>query len=101
MVSLACTYRRESADEFVAVAVEVLLRVVDSHTTLNTSRQGIVGHDWDPLVSAIFVSEEQNGGPVVAEIFTENAGRACSLLADISFHLWGESIATDLHYVST
>jgi hypothetical protein len=69
--STQCSYRRESGDVLVPVGAEVLLSVVDGHSTIDTCGQGIVLHDLHTLVGAVGgVLEEEHGCPVVGEILS-------------------------------
>jgi hypothetical protein len=62
------TYFGEGSDLLVAVGVEVLLCVVDSHAAVDAVGQGRVLHDGDALVRAVGMFEVHHCGPVVAVI---------------------------------
>ena len=79
----------------VAVGVEILLRVVNSHASVDGGRQGRVLHDRYTLVGAVRVLEEHDGSPVVREVLGEGAGGAGSLLSDVTLHGDVEGISTD------
>lgn len=56
----------ESSDLLISIRVEILLSVVDGHSTIDTVGQGSVLHDRHPLIAAVLVLEEHSSGPVVA-----------------------------------
>lgn len=91
----ASAYRRERSDFLVSVGVEVLLCVVDCHAPVDTSRQCVILHDLDTFVASIRVLEEEYCRPVVAEVLTEGACRACALISNVTGHVGTEGIATD------
>ena len=88
-------YRRECSDLLVTVGVEVLLRIVDCHAPVNSSRQCVILHDFDALVATVRMLEKQHCGPVVAEVLTEGACCACALISNVPCHIRAEGIATD------
>lgn len=89
------TYRRESRDFFISIRVKVLLCIVDGHSAVDTCRQGIVLHDLDALVATVGVLEEEDCGPVVAEVLAEHTRGACSLVSNVTCHVGTEGVATN------
>jgi len=89
------TYWLECGHLQVTIGVEVLLGVVDGHSTIDAVGEGSVLHDGYALVGTIGVLEVHGGGPVVGEIFGEGASCACTLLADITSHVGVESISSN------
>jgi len=89
------THWWESSNELLSIGVEVLLGVVDGHTTIDTSRQGIVRHDRNTLVGAVLVLEEEHSSPVVGKVLGEGAGCAGSLLANVAGHVGCKGISAD------
>jgi hypothetical protein len=66
MSVLVCwTHLGESSDLLVAVAVKVLLCVVDGHAAVDTIGKSCILHDGDALVRTVFVLKEHGRGPVV------------------------------------
>ena len=70
-----------------------MLRIINSHASVNPIRQRRVLHDGHPLVRAVGVLEEHHSRPVVGEVFREGARRARRLLRDVPFHGRVEGIA--------
>jgi len=89
------TYRLEGSHLQVAVSVEVLLSVVDGHSTVDAVGEGGILHDGNTLVSAVGVLEVHGGGPVVGEILGEHTCCASALFTDITSHVGVESISAD------
>lgn len=56
-------YRWERRNLLVAVRAEVLLSIVDCHSTINGSRQSSVLHDRDLLEGAVLVPEKHRRSP--------------------------------------
>jgi hypothetical protein len=65
----------------VSVRVEVLLRVIDGHATVDTSWQGIVLHDRYLVVRAIRVLKEKHGSPVVGEVLAQELALCLGLFS--------------------
>jgi len=95
------TYRWERSDILITIGIEILLRIIHSHATLDIRRIltfisklsiRILRHT---LIRAIFMSKVHGGRPVVGQIFCVYASRACGLLADVSCHRCVEGIAAD------
>lgn len=51
--ALGFSYGWKSSDEFVSIAAEVLLGIVDGHATLDTGGQRVIRHDGNALVGAV------------------------------------------------
>jgi hypothetical protein len=59
-------YLWESSNFLVSVATEILLCVVDSHSTVNAVRKSGILHDRNTLVGAVVVLEEHGCSPIIA-----------------------------------
>jgi hypothetical protein len=62
---LLYTYWLECGDVLVPVRVEILLGIIDRHSAIDASRQRIIRHDWNTLVCAVLMFEEQHSSPVI------------------------------------
>jgi len=90
------SYRLEGSDLLVAVRVERLLKVIDSHPSLQVTQEsiGILRH---ALVGPITRLEVHDSGPVVGEVLREAAGGASSPLRNVRCGVHGrvEAISSD------
>jgi hypothetical protein len=64
-VLIQAAYLWESSNLLVAIAVEVLLCVVDSHAAVDTVRKSGILHDRNTLVGAVLVLEEHGCSPII------------------------------------
>ncbi len=78
-----------------AVGIEILLSVIDGHSTIDTIGQGRVLHDRYALVRSVRMLEEHDGRPVIGEVLGESTCCARSLFADIACHIGFEGVTTD------
>ena len=69
----------------VAIGVEILLRVINGHSTVDTIWQGAVLHNRNALIRSVLMFEEHNSGPVIRKVLGESAGGASASLADIAY----------------
>lgn len=70
------TYSREGGNVLIAVGAEILLRVVDGHSTIYWALEGVVLVNRYALVRPVASLKVQNCGPVVGKVLGELACRA-------------------------
>jgi len=79
----------------ITITVEILLRIVDSHATVDAVGQSTVLHNGYPFVGAVRMLKEHGCSPVVAEVFGECACSAGSYGRWIFLHSRVECIASN------
>lgn len=89
------TYWLESSHLHITVVIEILLRIVDCHSSIDTVRQRCVLHDRYTLIGAISMFEKHDSGPVVGKVFGESTCCAAALCTDIASHIWIEGVPAD------
>ena len=78
------THWLESCNLLVAIRIEILLCVIDCHSTIDTVWQCSVLHDGNTLVCAVCVLEEHCCGPVVGKVLGKGTCGTSSLRTDIA-----------------
>ena len=89
------TYWLKSCHLQVAIGIEILLCIVDSHSTIDAIGQHCILHDRHTLIRSIRMFKEHDGGPVIGKVLREGACCAGALLADIARHIWFEDVPTN------
>jgi len=89
------TYWFKSCHLRVSIGKEILLCIIDRHSTIDAIGQRCVLHDRHTLIRSIRMFEEHDGGPVIGKVLGEGTCCAGALCADIACHIWFKGIPTD------